>query len=388
LFLIMRSLKKSLQFSLYEFFHETDLASIPSKSAFSQRRNELKHEIFIALSDQLVAGTYEENQLLYWNDFRLLAIDGSTLNLPQSQELIDEFGTQGNQFDRYPMAQMSCCFDLLNHLIVAAQLTKYQVGEFRRACNLIEIIGDSPDLLLFDRGYGGLWFFHYLTRNHKDYVIRLSKSVFKGALEQDDGSEIRTIESLNADARDSFKQHGETFSPFKLRLVHLTLDNGEPELLATSLIDTEQYPDELFKDLYAMRWGIEESYKHLKCHAQLENFSGKSAESVYQDFYANIFTENLRVMIELDANEALQRKNKDRANKYTYQVNRNLSLGFLRDNVIDLLNSGKHYRQVYRKLAKLFQLVPIAIIKGRHNPRFFPRISMRPRFFMSNRRAN
>jgi len=381
----MRSLKKSLQFSLYEYFHESDLAAIPTKSAFSQRRNELNHEIFIALNDQVVAGTYAENRLRYWNDYRLLAIDGSTINLPHSQELCDEFGTQGNQFDRYPMAQMSCCFDVLNHLTVAAQLTKYSVGEFQRACSLIEIIGDSHDLLLFDRGYGGLWFFHYLTRKHKDYVIRLSKSVFKGAMDQADGSEIKIIDSLNADARDSFKQHQEVFVPFKLRLVHLTLANGEPELLATSLLDTEAYPDGLFKDLYAMRWGIEESYKQLKCHAELENFSGKSVESIYQDFYANIFTENLRVMIELDANEVLERKNK--ANKYEYQVNRNLSLGFLRDNVFDLMSSGKNYRQVYRKLTKLFQLSPIPIINGRHNPHLLPRIGTRCRFFMSNRRA-
>jgi len=384
----MRSLKKSLQFSLYEFFHENGISLIPTKSAFSQRRNELKYQVFIELNDRLVAGIYEENRLRYWNDFRLLAIDGSTLNLPQSQELIDEFGTQGNQFDQYPMAQMSCCFDLLNHLTIAAQITKYKVSEFQRACDLIETIGDSHDLLLFDRGYGGMWFFHYLTRNHKDYVVRLSKSVFKGAMDQPDGSEIRTIDSLNADGRDSFKHHNEPFSPFKIRLVHLTLANGEPELLATSLVDTEVYPDSLFKDLYAMRWGIEESYKHLKCHGELENFSGKSAESIYQDFYANIFTENLRVMIELDANEALERKNQGKEHKYIYQVNRSLSLGFLRGNVIDLLNSGKSYKQVYRKITKLFQLAPVPIIKGRHNPRVIPRVGQRARFFMSNRRAD
>ena len=73
------------------------------------------------------------------------------------------------------------------------------------------------------------------------------------------------------------------------RLIKVELENGEKEILCTSLSDSEKYLYEDFKELYHYRWNEEEAYKLLKARVELENFSGKTARAVRQDFYAKVF---------------------------------------------------------------------------------------------------
>ena len=88
------------------------------------------------------------------------------------------------------------------------------------------------------------------------------------------------------------RQMGLDMTPLKLRLIRIEND-GKIAVLITSLIDTKGYPIDIFSGLYHQRWPIEEDYKTIKCRMELENFSGKSALSVYQDFHAKVFAKNL-----------------------------------------------------------------------------------------------
>ena len=72
-------------------------------------------------------------------------------------------------------------------------------------------------------------------------------------------------------------------------LIKVELENGEKEILCTSLTDNEKYQYKDFDFLYHYRWNEEEAYKLLKSRLELENFSGKTARAVKQDFYAKIF---------------------------------------------------------------------------------------------------
>ena len=85
------------------------------------------------------------------------------------------------------------------------------------------------------------------------------------------------------------KELGLEISSLKLRLIRVELDTGETEVLITSLIDKKALPCELFRKLYHLRWPVEEDYKKMKSWIEVENFSGKSVESVHQDFYAKVF---------------------------------------------------------------------------------------------------
>lgn len=114
-------------------------------------------------------------------------------------------------------------------------------------------------------------------------------------------------------------QLGLDLKPLKLRFVRI--DNGDNSLvLTTSLTDTGKYPHGFFSDLYHSRWPVEEDYKAIKCRIELENFSGKSALSVYQDFHAKVLMKYIASIFSLPINDMLAAdKNADQ--KYDYQVN-------------------------------------------------------------------
>ena len=89
--LLLRKSVKSLQLVLNEWCRELD-GSI-SASALSQARQKFRHKAFIELLEEcVVKPMYHDNGHKRFKGHRLLAIDGSTLRLPTSRELIDVFG--------------------------------------------------------------------------------------------------------------------------------------------------------------------------------------------------------------------------------------------------------------------------------------------------------
>jgi hypothetical protein len=360
-------LKKSIQKELGDFFKEMNEEKSISKSAFCQSRLKLKPEAFLDLNEVFCKGFYADPKLKKWHGFRLIGIDGSTLRLPNSEEIIKVFGYQTNQIgDKFPLAKISTCFDLLNEIIIDPVIATFNSSEYQLAKEHIMKLGKG-DLAILDRGYGATWMFYLLTNKEIDFVIRITKNVFKEFWESAQQSQILTIERLGEKSKNKIKEIGLSFSPFKIRLVKVILETGETEVLATSLLDEKAYPPEVFKDLYFCRWGIEEAYNHLKNHLELENFSGKSACAIKQDFYANALLENLRALFSKGAEEKLKAHKNN--TKYEYKINRNLSLGFLKDEIVRLLLSDNP--DSYEKIEKLFIIEPIPIRRNRKFDRIF-----------------
>ncbi len=73
------------------------------------------------------------------------------------------------------------------------------------------------------------------------------------------------------------------------RVIKAELENGETEILCTSLTDTEKYNNKDFKEFYYYRRNGEGACKLLKSGVESENFSGKTAGAVRHDFFAKVF---------------------------------------------------------------------------------------------------
>jgi hypothetical protein len=93
----------------------------------------------------------------------------------------------------------------------------------------------------------------------------------------------------------------------------------ETEVLITNLVDRKRYPAQEFKRLYHLRWGVEEFYKRLKHHQEIENISGKSVLVVLQDFHAKILAGNFAAALVVSGHQYLE-KNPD-YNKMTELIN-------------------------------------------------------------------
>lgn len=95
-----------------------------------------------------------------------------------------------------------------------------------------------------------------------------------------------------------------------VRIVVIELENGNKEILCTSLLDSETYTLCDLKQLYHLRWGKEEVYKSFKVRADMETFSGMTALSVKQDFYAGIFAMNLCAMMSFPIEQKVREESK------------------------------------------------------------------------------
>ena len=150
-----------------------------------------------------------------------------------------------------------------------------------------------------------------------------------------------------------------------VRFVRVMLDTGKYEVLVTSERNEQVYPSAEFKEIYAQRWGIETFYGVLKTRLELENLTGKTAESVKQDFYAAVYITGLESILTLDANEQLEQ----RKTQHNYQVNQAVSFNAIKNHVIELLYSESNLDQLLEKLTKLLSRYPTSVRKNRQVPR-------------------
>jgi hypothetical protein len=369
--LILKKSLKSLQNRLNEFFDKFCSDLVPATaSAFTQARSNLSHSAFIALNKEgVVDPFYADGVYKKWRNYRLLAIDGSRLTLPPSNEIRDELGfltttdNKGVVQGEYNAALVSVLYDVLNGIAVDSTLSNCRSSEKRLAINHLEHV-NKGDILLFDRGYPSYEFLAYISQRSADFVGRCSRGSFNQAQKMfDDDTITSLVTTITPPPYLSKKKLKELGLPLKLtvRFVRVILSTGEPEILVTSLLDESLSADD-FKELYYLRWGIETYYHILKSHLALENFSGLTLESVMQDFYAMVFMTSLEAILVDDAQISLGNKKTE----HQQTVNRAISFNTLKNNVMQLLQCDDDIESILTKMSALFLINPTIRRKGRH----------------------
>lgn len=367
--LILQKGLKSLQNRLNEFFDKLHYDMQPAtSSALTQARSKLRHTAFIALNKEgIVDPFYADGDFKKWRNYRLLAMDGSKIILPSSQEVREEFGAiattdkHGVRNGEYNAAMASVLYDVLNGIAVDSTLASCHSSELELAKGHLKHIKQG-DLLLADRGYPSYEYLASVLANSGDFVVRCSRGSFREAREMFEIADAVSRTTTITPHHMNNKRIKELGLPLELRVrfVRVTLKTGEPEILVTSLLDDDITAAD-FKELYNLRWGIETYYHTLKSHLTLENFTGKTSESVKQDFYAMVFLSGLESVLVAEAQEVLDTK------KCVHQqrVNHAVSFNVLKNNVMQLLHSEEDIASVIAKMTSLFLASPLANRKGR-----------------------
>lgn len=89
--------------------------------------------------------------------WRLPGIDGSTLRLPATADVVAEFGSPPSG-STIPLARLSRLYDVLNGIVVDADIVGTRVGEPVLAGEHLAAT-DAQDRLLYDRGSPAFWLF-------------------------------------------------------------------------------------------------------------------------------------------------------------------------------------------------------------------------------------
>jgi hypothetical protein len=353
----------------------TWLAQLPvTASAYSQARHKLKHTAFIELNQTAIVGTVysDANYQTFWG-FRVLAVDGSKLVLPDTADVREEFGTiawtngktaqiQGER----PYALASVLYDVLNRVAVDALLGKAKAYEVDLAlAHLAQT--RAGDLLTMDRNYPSYRLLAALVQQRRDFVIRCSAASFATARQmlKGEGADSQIVTLSPCAEQMPLIQQNALPTSLTVRFVRVRLKTGEYEVLVTSLLDEFLYPTTAFLELYHLRWGIETFYGLLKTRLALENFTGISVESVKQDFHATVFLSGLESLL----TDAAQAQLDAKTTHYRQTVNRAVSFNAIKNQAFDLLLAQMAIDPLLEKLTALFLTNPCLNRPLRNPPR-------------------
>ncbi len=379
---IMNMVSKTMQREINDFIKNVKTKKISyTQSAVSKARLKISPELFRELNSGLLQDIYEDKEeVKLYKEFRIFGVDGSRLELPnmmipkdkeQSQKIKDIYGTASNQNGSYTiMPRISIMYDLENNLVVDGILNSLCSSEAFMAIEHIDQLLKSKksikekynDLLIYDRGYPSVGLIQHHYNSNLDFLMRVNSQSFKAvqlfrkSKKTDEILEVVVTRSILANLSQD-KQHPKLKKiqqelklgeKIKVRAIKVVLDSGEVEVLLTSLLSQNIYKTDMFKELYFKRWGVEIAYDVLKNIFDIENFTGLTQIAINQDFFATILTNNICSLV---MNDVMQEKvtlyNNEKERKYLYQLNKNFSIGCMKDNLVLMLIKNKHIKKIY-----------------------------------------
>jgi len=184
---------------------------------------------------------------------RRLAVDKTTLALPESKSLWKSFGGHNGKKGLGPVAVELCClFDLVSRAPLRYVYGKSATSEHK----LVKKLTDSlrkHDLLLLDSGfYYCAAFFRILAR--KSHFLIPAKKHMRPRL-------IRKLGTGDYLCNITDSYNGKTM---QVRVVFVYRNGFRRRRLVTSLLDSSSYPASELAQLYHMRWDIETFYRDFK----------------------------------------------------------------------------------------------------------------------------
>ncbi|MCX4025088.1 IS4 family transposase [Spartinivicinus marinus] len=382
---LLNFLKGSADDELDGFFNllqeeETDQPFV-TKSAFTQARKKLKYSAFVELNQVFVDTLYDKIKPSLWKGFRVCAVDGSTINLPNNKALREHFQPKGKD-NQHPQARASQLYDVLNHVTIDALLKPHNIGERALALQHLQHTHQN-DLVLYDRGYPSFELFAQHRELNRHFCARSPWNLYNETRDFLNSGKKQQQVTLTpcSQTKQLCKKQGISVQPIKVRLIRVDLDSGEPEVLITSVLSENTITAVEFKALYHMRWGIEEDYKRVKCRLEVEQFSGLSVHAVLQDFHAKIFSKNLTALL---VNEAQKQVGQNKSHcKHPYKVNFTRALSKMKDNIIKLLVFSYDYQRFHRVIKWMASFAEAV----RPNRSFERNKKVRPPCSMNNKRT-
>lgn len=393
--LILRGHKVSLQTALNKVFEALGRVwEVVTASAYSQARQKVQPEVFVHLNAVACEEYYTrygaDEEVELWHGQRVLGVDGSYLNLPDTEETRRRFSVQTNQHEGGEQVQAlaSVLYDLRNDLGLSAALGPKQAEKNLVFAQHLGVL-QAGDVVVGDRAYADYSVMATLVARGCHLVIRFPRQSFTAvnafwtapAVEQ-----VVTLEVTSKARAYVRKQHLPTTR--QVRLIKVVLTTGEVEVLGTDLRDAQTYPAAEFQDVYGWRWGHETYHDRRKNIFEVERFSGTSVQAIEQDFYGMVFLATLESIVSKPAQGQLTAQGQARGCAHSPQVNRAESYVSLVGHVVELLGDARRSpAATLAVLEHLFQTNPTRHRPGRQYPRTKRSAAHRLRFAKYRKRV-
>jgi hypothetical protein len=261
--------------------------SIAGKSGISQARSRLGSAVMRHLHDTLVgpvAGRASKGA--WYRDWRLVSLDGSTLDVADEPDNDAAFGRPGAGHGEaaFPQIRFVSLVENGTHVLFGSQMSGCGTSELVLSKEVLPAL--KPGMLcLADRNFFGHEMWTMARATGADLVWRVRKNARLSAdTPLPDGSYISHIYPSEKDRR--HKSRGTA-----VRVVNYALDgvDGSEEIyrLVTSILDAEAAPAQELAALYHERWEIETALDELKTHLRGSRIvlRSRTPDLVRQEFY-------------------------------------------------------------------------------------------------------
>jgi len=226
----------------------------------------------------------------FYAGLRLVAIDGSNLEVADEPDNIKAFGYPGSRTGQagYPQAQCAVLVECASHAILAANLGAYRSSEWEICKPLLASL-NAGMLCLADRGFNGYAYWVAAQASGAQLLWRCSNNrklpVVKAL---SDGSYLSVIYpgGTNSKKQQQASTEGITVRVIDYTLPH-TADGQARYRLLTTLLDETVTPALELAALYHQRWEVEAVFDELKTHLLQRRrvLRSKTADLVRQEFY-------------------------------------------------------------------------------------------------------
>lgn len=370
---------KSLSLEILKYFNDTcNIENTITKQAVSKQRKYIDSRIFDDMNISYANEIYKTRNETFCG-YTLMAIDGSTAEIPNTKALREIYGAAKASDTSASNARVGLngFYDATNHIMIKLIVDKYQRGEktvfLENVEEIINILKNKELLFIFDRGYISLELLIKLEELGVKYLFRVAsncyKTELKSARSNDENIDIKITKSRLKNIEEEKKKEYLKREYKTERLVQVELDTGEIEYLITNLTP-EEVPYKKMKELYYERWNIEKAFNILKNRLQIENISSRTKNGIKQDIKATVFLGNIVEDMAIELNKSLSKK---KSEECEYRTNINVLAGILKTYFIyffctQAINEKlrKHY---YTEMLKYIKKNLVLVKKGKKNPR-------------------
>lgn len=260
---------------------------VAGNSGISQARSRLGAAPLRALCDAVVAPVaVPETRGAWYRQWRVVSLDGSTLDVADTAENEKAFGRPGASrgASAYPKIRFVGLLENGTHILFAARMADYATDELKLAEEVVPAL-EKGMLCLADRFFPSYKLWRKAARTGAHLLWRTRRNA---RLDVDrrfrDGSYLSRIYSSTSDRRN--QRNGIVVRVIDYRLKGVK-DAESVYRLITTILDPKQAPARELALLYHERWEIETAFDELKTHlrgAQIV-LRSKTPELVQQEFY-------------------------------------------------------------------------------------------------------
>lgn len=269
--------------------------TVPSRATLTGARKRLSasllEQLYLGVV-KLLAKTPAKHSFAFYKGLRMIGIDGTLLDCPDTDSNREAFGRTSNQTSHgaFPKVRVVSLCELGTRVLWRSVIGTYHQSEQKLTLALLDHLNPSM-LLLADRHFGVAPIIYPLMKRKVPFLIRVKKSqLFPVEKILADGSYLSTI-YLGKNDR-ACKRPGKP-----VRVIRYTHNDpnrtgcGEVHVLVTSLLDAAEHPASELIELYHVRWEEEIAFSEWKvAMCQRWMLRSQSPEMVRQEIWGMLLS--------------------------------------------------------------------------------------------------